>query len=523
MIKATLILFIALSITALMRRRSAAERHMVWAAAIIAAALLPVFSGFIPSWQSPLAGSIARALPALPSAQSDRPANGDGVMVRALGIEANSTFLWRASIAIWIIGSLFAGLVLARELVKLVKLVIQAKPIEESGWKEIIADLSPRLELKDQIRVLLGPEGTMPMTFGFRHSRIVLPACAEAWPEERRRVVLAHEMAHVRRRDFFFQIAAQLACAIYWFNPLFWIASHRQRWESERACDDAVLQLGVAHAEDYAVHLLEIARSLNGAARIWSPALPMAKPSGLERRFAALLDSSEDRRPITRLRMAVVTVAALCVALPVGALRATDATTVGAVSDRPLVEQYSSPPLYSDEARAQGIEGTVTVEVFVDVNGNAEVRRVVRGLGFGLDENALVAVRRWRFIPGAQNGRAVGMSTLVDVEFSLRTAELNELIANDMASRVGPGVTPPGIVRRVEPLYRAEESQGPVVLDVVVQEDGTPKIVRVIQSQSWKLDESAITAVEQWRFSPATMDGMPVRVRLNVAVDFNTR
>jgi len=84
-------------------------------------------------------------------------------------------------------------------------------------------------------------------------------------------------------------------------------------------------------------------------------------------------------------------------------------------------------------------------------------------------------------------------------------------------------VTPPGIVHRLEPLYRAEQSQGPVVLDVVVQEDGTPKIVRVIQSQSWKLDESAITAVEQWRFSPATKDGMPVRVRLNVAVDFNTR
>jgi len=51
MIKATLILLVAMCIATLMRRRSAAERHMVWAAAIISATLLPVFSGFMPSWQ----------------------------------------------------------------------------------------------------------------------------------------------------------------------------------------------------------------------------------------------------------------------------------------------------------------------------------------------------------------------------------------------------------------------------------------------------------------------------------------
>jgi len=83
-------------------------------------------------------------------------------VVRALGVDANSTFLWRAAIAIWITGSFFAVLVLARELLKLVKLVIEARPVGESAWNEIIGDLSARLQLKNRIRVLQGPEGTMP-------------------------------------------------------------------------------------------------------------------------------------------------------------------------------------------------------------------------------------------------------------------------------------------------------------------------------------------------------------------------
>jgi len=206
MIKATLILLVAMCITTLMRRRSAAERHMVWAAALISAALLPAFSGFMPAWQSPWAGSIATALPAFPAVHADHPGGSDGIVVRALGIDASPTFLWRASLTIWILGSVFAAVVLARELIKLLRLVINARPIRGPRWDEIIGDVSQRLELKNRIRVLQGPGGTMPMTFGFVNPRIVLPACAEEWSEERRRVVLAHEMAHASRRDFLFQI-----------------------------------------------------------------------------------------------------------------------------------------------------------------------------------------------------------------------------------------------------------------------------------------------------------------------------
>jgi len=90
-----------------------------------------------------------------------------------------------------------------------------------------------------------------------------------------------------------------------------------------------------------------------------------------------------------------------------------------------------------------------------------------------------------------------------------------------MATRVGPGVTPPQAVRVFGLWPRRPRVQGTVVLDVVLLEDGTPKIVRVLQSLDPELDESAIRNFEQWRFSPAMKYGRPVKVRMNAEVHFH--
>jgi len=58
------------------------------------------------------------------------------------------------------------------------------------------------------------------------------------------------------------------------------------------------------------------------------------------------------------------------------------------------------------------------------------------------------------------------------------------------------------------------------VLDVVLLEDGRPKIVRILQSLDPELDESAVRQFEQWRFSPAMKNGRPVKVRMNAEVRF---
>src|SRR3954463_2027201 len=101
----------------------------------------------------------------------------------------------------------------------------------------------------------------MLVTWGALEPRILLPAGADEWTDLRIGAVLGHELAHVRRHDWFIQLVGELARAMYWFNPLVWIACDRLRLESERACDDAVLGLGFDSTQ-YATELLELARML---------------------------------------------------------------------------------------------------------------------------------------------------------------------------------------------------------------------------------------------------------------------
>ena len=87
------------------------------------------------------------------------------------------------------------------------------------------------------------------VTWGLVWPKVILPRAAREWSRDRVRIVLCHELAHIRRGDWILQIAAQLVRCVYWFNPLVWMACARLRLESEQACDDRVLNLGVERTE----------------------------------------------------------------------------------------------------------------------------------------------------------------------------------------------------------------------------------------------------------------------------------
>jgi TonB family protein len=76
-------------------------------------------------------------------------------------------------------------------------------------------------------------------------------------------------------------------------------------------------------------------------------------------------------------------------------------------------------PEYTDEARRLEIEGAVTIQAEFDIEGRFKVLRIVKGLGHGLDENALAALKDWRFTPAYRSGQRVSVVTLIDVKFIL--------------------------------------------------------------------------------------------------------
>src|SRR5262245_43614572 len=191
-----------------------------------------------------------------------------------------------------------------------------------------------------------------------------------------------------------------------------------------------------------------------------------------------------------------------------------DAIPNGAISP-PTILKYT-PALYTDAARTHGIEGTVTILAKVGRGGEIKYTRVLKGLGFGLDEAATASVQEWALSPATRNGAPVEVVAQVDVEFNLRSAN---------ALRMGAGMIAPTVQRRVDPQYTDEARlagyNGTVVLQAVIKKDGTVDIIRVVRGLSFGLTDNAIQALKQWQFKPGTKDGQEVDISLNVEINFN--
>jgi TonB family protein len=96
-----------------------------------------------------------------------------------------------------------------------------------------------------------------------------------------------------------------------------------------------------------------------------------------------------------------------------------DPPAIGGKVSAPTVV-YRVEPEYSEEARKARHEGTVVLQAIVRKDGKVDVLNLVRGLGYGLDQNAIEALKKWRFRPAMQNGSPVDSTLNIEVRFNLR-------------------------------------------------------------------------------------------------------
>jgi HEAT repeat protein len=116
---------------------------------------------------------------------------------------------------------------------------------------------------------------------------------------------------------------AQITCALYWFNPLAWVAARHLRTERERACDDLVLAAGTP-GPDYADQLLEIARVMRGGrfpGVFAGASLAMAQRSQLEGRLMAILDPTVPRSGVSRFRTVATSSLFACAMMPLASVQ----------------------------------------------------------------------------------------------------------------------------------------------------------------------------------------------------------
>ena len=256
----------------------------------------------------------------------------------------------RLAVTIWLAGA-FAGLgVLLVGLARLRWFRASSIRVTDGRWHRLCAELSRSCGLNRGVDLLLGPRPGLVATWGWRRPAVMLPASASEWSAERMRVVLLHELAHVRRGDWVLQLGAEALRCVWWFNPLAWLVRARLRRESEHAADDLVLARGVP-AATCATHLVELAREVRKHRRTWLPAPAMARPSSLERRVSAMLNPRTNRRPPTRFArfgsLGVLVPASIVVAgLQVGPVSASrSAESIGNAAEPGQPAESSSGPL----------------------------------------------------------------------------------------------------------------------------------------------------------------------------------
>ncbi|MCI0487135.1 MAG: M56 family metallopeptidase, partial [Blastocatellia bacterium] len=355
-LKGVVLLMAASVLSYVLRRASSAARHLVWNLALCGLLALPVLSFVLPAWrapllpassaesvtnetiptigseevrqeQSPLPGGKAGAVglppinkfPEVADAQDERlRSERAGSQKDHPAIFARTSWpMW--AVIVWLAGALAVMVRLLVGTIRVWWMARRASEIAEGDWPLRMQNLCRQLHLTRRVRLLESGRVTMPLTWGIFRPTILLPVGAEGWPEERRSVVLLHELAHVKRRDCLTQMLAQIACALYWFNPLVWLAARRLRIERERACDDYVLGAGTK-ASDYAGHLLDIARSFGEAKCSSLATVAIARRSQLEGRLLAILDPKLSRRRLNPSGMILSGVVVASLVLPLAAL-----------------------------------------------------------------------------------------------------------------------------------------------------------------------------------------------------------
>src|SRR5438270_3111897 len=321
-VKATLLLVLAAFAAYALRGRSAALRHHVWALGIVSSMGLPLLTILLPSWHSKTLSTAARIwVPAHSAAYKTTFLDLPSMVVDAVAGSSLSERLVNSILLLWAFGALFVMLRLLVGWARLAWMSAHARPVVGDDWAQTVLGMRKPLGIARQVQLLQTIDAPcMPMTWGIVRPCVLLPAGATEWSSERRRAVLSHELAHIARHDWLAQICGELVCGFYWFHPLVWFAAAELRAESECACDDSVLNSGV-EASNYANQLVELARTLKNAHRGWSGALAIARPSNLERRFIAMLNPNQNRRGMSRGAGLLVRAAALCLLLPLAALR----------------------------------------------------------------------------------------------------------------------------------------------------------------------------------------------------------
>ncbi len=304
------------------------------------------------------------------------------------------------------------------------------KPAPES-LQSLAADIALEMGIKQPFRLMVASPGTIPHTFGWRRAVIVLPE--ETRDELASRLILSHELTHIRRGDFAAQYAEHLIKATFIFHPMVHRLIRDLHRYRELSCDADVIGMRPDLLKSYASLLLDF---------VGTPTQP--KPSVVlsmatsSKHIHERIQTMKTTYPASTRFSAIMPIALFLLIsgiLTLGRITSNQPPPPPPIEEAPevfiVVERMPEPVggmkaifdrvRYPEIARRAGIEGRVLVEFIVDEQGNVTEPKVLRGIGGGCDEAAIEAISGVKFTPGMQRGRPVKVQFQVPIVFRLPT------------------------------------------------------------------------------------------------------
>jgi protein TonB len=557
-----LVVAVGAALAALVRVDAAGVRYVYWRALLAICLLLP--------WLQ-VRRSIVVALP--PSSTSTIASTPvDGITVSAAASAIPSPAMDWAALAVW---AFAAGV--AFRLCRTVLGLWRLRRLRRAGVLapecDVHTEMLQLVRARAEIRYVRSGQ---PVTFGFRRPVVLLPEMLHFQSPDIQRVVLCHELFHVRRRDWIWVVAEEIVKAVLWFHPaVLWLIA-RVRLAREEVVDELTV-LATSQRRAYIEALLVFADTPNQA-----PAAAFARRAHLFQRM--LLISKEAVMSSKRILVSVAAMAAVVAASVWSAASVFPLTQTvfaqgrtggpGAVamsSDAGPLERRARPitpenPIprrtFSVAPRnPEGASGSAAVLVRVVVDTLGRVAEV-RGSGLvpgntaarpaaadAFVKAATDAVRQWQYDPPADGpiafdvliGFTEGAEPRVVSHGNSTFGPIGGVLPPPPPPPPPPSATPPppgwaaGAVRvggnmrqptktkHVAPIYpplaQSAGVQGVVILETVIGPDGKVQDARVLRSIPL-LDQAAVESVRQWEFTPTLLNGSPVPVIMTVTVQF---
>jgi TonB family protein len=417
----------------LVRRLGPEAEHRVWVAALLIAAILPGLgaAGFGMAWLPHGFGAAGAAAGTVQVTVGAFTQSAGTALDLPPGLRHGATFVYLGFV-LFLCGRLAWGLMQSERLRRGSRRVVLTAE-RETAWRRGCRVFEVSGAEIASTAMIAGP-----LTLGFRRRVLLVPPgfmeTAEASDAE---AALAHELAHMRRRDFAKNVLYELVSLPVGYHPMTRWLKAQVRQSRELVCDAMAAEF-VTTRENYARSLLRLASLMsNQAQAINVHAIGIFDANILEKRVMSLMTKRRETGGLLRAGFAAACVlvglatcgSALALRLEVKELPPATAATAGNqpahVASAIMAGNRlgGENPVYPAQAKADKntVDGTCKLRAVIDKDGNVSDLQVVQSLRKDYDDAAMKAVKTWHYKPFLLNGRPTAVETTISVTYTLGT------------------------------------------------------------------------------------------------------